>query len=76
MLRTIRGKGDGRGVSGFAVNRGAVNRGFTVVSIERLLTIHLSLSVKTTVVSVETTLVSVFRTPYPQALSKLFLVYY
>ena len=30
MLRTIRGKGDGRGISGFAVNRGAVNRGFTV----------------------------------------------
>ena len=26
------GKGDGRGISGFAVNRGAVNRGFTVVS--------------------------------------------
>ena len=31
MLRKIRGKGDGRGISGFAVNRGTVNRGFTVV---------------------------------------------
>ena len=31
MLRTIWGKGDGRGISGFAVNRGAVNRGFTVI---------------------------------------------
>ena len=38
MLRTIRGKGDGRGKSGLAVNRGAVNRGavnrgFTVIII-------------------------------------------
>ena len=30
MLSPIRGKEDGRGIMGFAVNRGAVNRGFTV----------------------------------------------
>ena len=30
MLRTIWRKGNGRGIWGFAVNRGAVNRGFTV----------------------------------------------
>ena len=30
MLRTIWGKGNGRVISGFAVNRGAVYRGFTV----------------------------------------------
>ena len=33
MLRTIWGKGDGRGIWGFAENRGAVNRGLTVVSV-------------------------------------------
>ena len=31
MFSPIWGKGNGRGISGFAVNRGAVNRGFTVV---------------------------------------------
>ena len=30
MFSPIWGKGNGRGISGFAVNRGAVNRGFTV----------------------------------------------
>ena len=29
MFSPIWGKGNGRGISGFAVNRGAVNRGFT-----------------------------------------------
>ena len=32
MFSPIWGKGNGRGISGFAVNRGAVNRGFTVYS--------------------------------------------
>ena len=31
MFSPIWGKGNGSGISGFAVNRGAVNRGFTVV---------------------------------------------
>ena len=31
MFSPIWGKGNGRGISGFAVNRGAVNRGFTVI---------------------------------------------
>ena len=31
MFSAIWGKGNGRGISGFAVNRGAVNRGFTVI---------------------------------------------
>ena len=31
MFSPIWGKGNGRGISGFAVNWGAVNRGFTVV---------------------------------------------
>ena len=31
MFSPIWGKGNGRGISGFAVNRGAVNRGFTVL---------------------------------------------
>ena len=30
MFSPIWGKENGRGISGFAVNRGAVNRGFTV----------------------------------------------
>ena len=30
MFSPIWGKGNGRGIPGFAVNRGAVNRGFTV----------------------------------------------
>jgi len=33
MFSPIWGKGNGRGISGFAVNRGAVNRGFTVLVI-------------------------------------------
>ena len=33
MFSPIWGKGNGRGISGFAVNRGAVNRGFTVLYI-------------------------------------------
>ena len=33
MIRTIWGKGDGLGISGFEVNWGAVNRGFTVVPV-------------------------------------------
>ena len=38
MFSPIWGKGNGRGISGFAVNRGAVNRGFTVpINIARLL---------------------------------------
>ena len=32
MFSPIWGKGNGRGISGFAVNRGAVNRGFTVLA--------------------------------------------
>ena len=32
MFSPIWGKGNGRGISGFAVNRGAVNRGFTVLN--------------------------------------------
>ena len=32
MFSLIWGRGNGRGISGFAVNRGAVNRGFTVIS--------------------------------------------
>ena len=31
MFSPIWGKGNGPGISGFAVNRGAVNQGFTVV---------------------------------------------
>ena len=38
MLRTIWGKGDGCIILGFAVNRGAVNRGFTVIIIIRYIT--------------------------------------
>ena len=41
MLRIIRGKGDGCGISGFAVNRGAGNQGFNVlimISIARKVT--------------------------------------
>ena len=33
MFSPIWGEGDGRGISGFAVNRGAVYRGFTVSTI-------------------------------------------
>ena len=36
ILRTIWGNGDGRGISGFAVNRGAVNLGFTVLEREQI----------------------------------------
>ena len=36
MFSPIWGIGNGRGISGFAVNRGAVNRGFTVPTISRL----------------------------------------
>jgi len=36
VFSPIRGKGNGRGISGFAVNRGAVNRGFTVVHVQLL----------------------------------------
>ena len=31
MFSPIWGKGNGRGISGFAVNQDAVNRGFTIV---------------------------------------------
>ena len=37
MFSPIWGKGNGCGISGFAVNRGAVNRGFTVYLIEHSL---------------------------------------
>ena len=36
MFSPIWGKRNGRGISGFAVNRGAVNRGFTVVLFEKI----------------------------------------
>ena len=36
MFSPIWGKGNGRGISGFAVNRGAVNRGFTVLIMNSL----------------------------------------
>ena len=37
MFSPIWGKGNGRGISGFLVNRGVVNRGFTVVSFDSCL---------------------------------------
>ena len=37
MFSPIWGKGNGRGISGFAVNRGAVNRGFTVLPYDNIL---------------------------------------
>ena len=48
MFSPIWGKGNGRGISGFAVNRGAVNRGFTVspLTFHQHLEMHLNFDQK------------------------------
>ena len=50
MFSPIWGKGNGRGISGFAVNWGAVNRGFTVVpkTLKLFATLPINLEIQNT----------------------------
>ena len=68
MFSPIWGKGNGRGISGFAVNWGAVNRGFTVVpkTLKLFATLPINLEIQNTYSIKLLTSLSNGRTSYAQ----------